>query len=298
MNEFHFEEDTFFECQNSGLCCRTDWIIPVEKTKADRLAELGPKLALAKTPGGTYRLNKVGSRCGFLTDTDHCRVHGEIGPEHKPLTCQVFPYTFTPTPDGTLVGLSHYCPSVRARIGTALSEQSHSVEPLLEQLNLPSRTSGIVTLIGDQTIGWTGYCEIEKKISELLESYPPAEVFWGAHLGFTENPKTWSRMDLDQLLTLPNSLQELDGPLRNLATLLKLELHSQINLVEENQKAYFRSLVRRKFLTKFGSITDNLATLAVCALLLRWVRDPDECIQVLELHLTHGSGFPIDLFKS
>ncbi len=46
---------------------------------------------------GFHRIrSRADGACGFLSPTNRCRLHEELGGAHKPLTCRMFPFTFHP----------------------------------------------------------------------------------------------------------------------------------------------------------------------------------------------------------
>ena len=59
--------------------------------------------------------------CGFLSGSNRCRLHEELGNRGKPLTCRMFPYQFHPTPAAVVVTTSFGCPTVVANRGERIA---------------------------------------------------------------------------------------------------------------------------------------------------------------------------------
>jgi len=57
------------------------------------------------------KLRQVDGRCVFLTAERLCRIHAELGADHKPRVCQQFPRRATRTESGYRVGLDPACTS-------------------------------------------------------------------------------------------------------------------------------------------------------------------------------------------
>lgn len=71
---------------------------------------------------GFHRIRqRADGACGFLSPTNRCRIHEELGAGRKPLTCRVFPYSFHPAADGVVVGTSFGCPTIVANHGDLIA---------------------------------------------------------------------------------------------------------------------------------------------------------------------------------
>ena len=113
-------DNVVFTCQNSGACCRSDWLIGVDAVSHARLRDVAwPTLDPALGPGEkfvplafplpsgerlTFARNPAGS-CVFLTSDTRCSIHRHLGAAAKPQVCREFPYHFVETPDGVAVGV-------------------------------------------------------------------------------------------------------------------------------------------------------------------------------------------------
>ncbi|MCA9777226.1 MAG: YkgJ family cysteine cluster protein [Candidatus Eremiobacteraeota bacterium] len=116
-----FPEGQNFECSDCDKCCTSSWAPPVERELLAPLGETKPR------PGYTpLRLFSDGQvvvnsdddgNCVFL-DEHRCQLHGT---GLKPQACEQFPFTFTPTPEGVVVGVSFLCKSVQENTGKPLS---------------------------------------------------------------------------------------------------------------------------------------------------------------------------------
>jgi hypothetical protein len=116
-----------YACRESGVCCSSDWAIPVEDALHARLAtaiaagELRPRDGLGlKERGDLPRgmrsvLGRLRGRCVFHREGRHaCALHAWAGPDAKPVACRQFPWLAVHDPRGTFVSLSHVCPSAAA----------------------------------------------------------------------------------------------------------------------------------------------------------------------------------------
>jgi hypothetical protein len=113
-----------YACRHSGVCCSSDWEIPVEDTLHARLTraiaagELRPRDGVGLKdrpglpPGARAVLTLLRGRCVFHHEGPNaCALHAWGGPDGKPVACRQFPWTAVHDPRGTFVSLSHVCPS-------------------------------------------------------------------------------------------------------------------------------------------------------------------------------------------
>lgn len=172
-----------FTCQQSGACCRSDWLIGVDDAAHARLRDvawerhdpaLGPGAKFVPLPfalpGGermTFARRPSG-RCVFLTEDARCAVHRHLGAGAKPQVCREFPYHFVQTPDGVAVGVSFACTAVRAHHGATLPAQQDEVRAVLAGSTRVERLPEPLTLFGSIEIGWEQYRPIEAALLELL----------------------------------------------------------------------------------------------------------------------------------
>jgi Fe-S-cluster containining protein len=175
--------DVVFTCQNSGACCRSDWLIGVDDVAHARLREIdwtrhdpalgpGPHFTALPfpLPSGervTFARRGDGS-CVFLTGDARCAIHRHRGAAAKPQVCREFPYHFVETPDGVAVGVSFACTAVRGHRGRSLAEQADEVRAVLAGSRRVERLPEPLTLFGSIDIPWAAYRPIEAALLDLL----------------------------------------------------------------------------------------------------------------------------------
>src|SRR5215468_7869712 len=169
-------DDVVFTCQQSGACCRNDWLIGVEDSARARLEAVdwtrlspplppGPKfrpLPFA-LPGGeraTFARRPDGA-CVFLDPDERCGIHTRLGARGKPQVCREFPYSFVDTPDGVAVGVSFARTAVRAHHGHSLSAQQAEIREVLAGSTRVRRLPGPLALYSSVDITWAQYRPIE-----------------------------------------------------------------------------------------------------------------------------------------
>lgn len=127
-----------FTCASCARCCRR-WEILVSPAEAASLRQRdaarwfrdAPESAegtggdpFEPVPGwrGYERIRKrPDGACGFLSDTNRCRLHEELGAARKPLTCRMFPFQLHPAPHAVIVAASFGCPTVVANTGERIA---------------------------------------------------------------------------------------------------------------------------------------------------------------------------------
>jgi len=176
-------DDVVFTCQQSGACCRNDWLIGVEDSARARLEAVdwtrlspplppGPKfrpLPFA-LPGGeraTFARRPDGA-CVFLDPDERCGIHTRLGARGKPQVCREFPYSFVDTPDGVAVGVSFACTAVRAHHGHSLSAQQAEIREVLAGSTRVRRLPDPLALYSSVDITWAQYRPIEAALLALL----------------------------------------------------------------------------------------------------------------------------------
>lgn len=133
-----------WRCGRSGVCCSSGWPIPVERAADARLRALVARgaLDLGATVGGPSaaaecllprlsdaddeHVSRLGhddaGRCLLLeaprpgTQRAACAVQRQHGPGALPVACRLFPRVALLEPRGVSLTLSHYCPTVAARL--------------------------------------------------------------------------------------------------------------------------------------------------------------------------------------
>ena len=119
-----------YRCANSGACCSVDWDVPVEvpvyRSLADALARgritqqesadgggapfiVGDNLP--EDTGAIFARTSEGQCVFFHRDSRLCSIHRDVGESHLPSTCRHFPRVAVSDRRGTLISLTHYCPT-------------------------------------------------------------------------------------------------------------------------------------------------------------------------------------------
>jgi Fe-S-cluster containining protein len=175
--------DAVYTCQNSGACCRHDWLIGVEDEARDRLSAVDWKTVDPTLPPGdkfvrlplplaggehTTFARKTDGACAFLGPGERCGIHSRLGYEAKPQVCREFPYYFVETPDGVAVGVSFACTAVRAHHGAPLTAQQAQIRDVLAGSRRVGRVPASISLYSGIDIGWNDYRPIETALLDVL----------------------------------------------------------------------------------------------------------------------------------
>lgn len=183
MTRLLLADDVVFTCQQSGACCRNDWLIGVDDAARARLEQVdwtrlqpplpaGPKFqalpfALAGGERATFARRGDGA-CVFLDPDERCGIHTRLGAAAKPQVCREFPYTFVDTPDGVAVGVSFACTAVRAHRGRPLSAQEAEIREVLAGSTRVHALPDPIVLYSAVDISWPQYRPIERALLALL----------------------------------------------------------------------------------------------------------------------------------
>ena len=163
-----------YACRHSGVCCSSDWEIPVEDALHARLAsaigagELQPRdgVGLVDCPGvpaGTRSiLGRRSGRCVFHTAGPcGCDLHAWGGADAKPVACRQFPWIAVRDPRGTFASLSHVCPAAQDRLVdpallvlAPLPRAAASLDGLDVRRSLPPALSPRLLLDWDALSAW------------------------------------------------------------------------------------------------------------------------------------------------
>jgi hypothetical protein len=119
-----------YQCRRSGVCCTSDWDVPVELPLYRNLDEAlaGGQLIPAAAPadeepvlvhgsdlpdGAAAMVSRTSSGdCVFYhRSSGLCVIHRELGEESLPATCRHFPRVAIRDARGTFISLTHYCPT-------------------------------------------------------------------------------------------------------------------------------------------------------------------------------------------
>jgi len=177
------DERVVFTCQNSGACCRNDWLIGVDRAAHERLrkvdwSRVDPALPPGEKfvplgfalPGGeamTFARTPAGA-CVFLTPEQKCSIHANLGARTKPQICREFPYYFVQTPDGVAVGVSFACTAVRGHQGAPLAEQRGEIFDVLSGSTRIRTLPEPLSLYSDLSATWEEYRAIEEALLAIL----------------------------------------------------------------------------------------------------------------------------------
>jgi len=176
-----------FECTGCGNCCFS-WPVPLNDNDVSRLETLaaleardyikplGQRSDALKS--STHSLEKrADGKCVFLDDDNRCKLHSNFGPEAKPAMCQLFPYTFTPTPSGVYASVSFASTGVLTNSGRPLQEQSEHLQSrwsLMQSLNPEYQPDWhSAQLLDGVPISWTEYLAVDRDLLELLRPNGP-----------------------------------------------------------------------------------------------------------------------------
>ena len=124
-----------YKCQHSGVCCSSDWDVPVELNVYGALDELlrGKRLRpesaasdrqpplvtgddLPEDAAAMLARTEEGSCVFFHRGTRLCVVHRDHGAAVLPATCRHYPRLAVRDRRGTFISLTHYCPTAASAL--------------------------------------------------------------------------------------------------------------------------------------------------------------------------------------
>ncbi len=124
-----------YRCRHSGVCCSSDWDVPVDVPVYRSLDEAlrGGRLAVAEpaqhdTPALIVDDDLPDDTAAMVarTESGHCVfyhrhsglcvVHRDFGQEALPVTCRHFPRLAVRDGRGTFISLTHYCPTAASML--------------------------------------------------------------------------------------------------------------------------------------------------------------------------------------
>lgn len=186
----HFLAGQRFECTACAKCCHGQgWSIAVDARSAGKLKGSLLELrvlqereipALVRDDEGNLVVNKHEGACVFLRDDSLCGVHAEMGADVKPLGCRQFPFLFTQTPDGLVVGVSFFCSSIQRNSGQPLESYQAELEKLLKESRPTTVGRTPLVLRPGVKVTWEIYRALEAFLGDHLESDPliAGRVVW------------------------------------------------------------------------------------------------------------------------
>lgn len=193
-----------WRCGRSGACCTAGWPIPVEPEVAallraglrrGRLAPPGERdeARLLERPadlgaGSAALLGRNAQGACLLFDRAGgrvCALHRDLGHAALPVACRLFPRVGLLEPHGVSVSLSHFCPTVAARLFDEAAPEGVVADPpafprgALEE-GLDARAALPPLLRPDALLGWEGQRAFERHLVAVLtqERGPLEETLW------------------------------------------------------------------------------------------------------------------------
>jgi hypothetical protein len=119
-----------YRCRQSGICCTSDWDVPVEVplyrtlTEAIGAGQLSPAAIpeegyptfllgpdLPEDAGAMVGRTPSGNCVFFHSRSGLCVIHRDLGEPRLPSTCRHFPRLAVRDERGTFISLTHYCPT-------------------------------------------------------------------------------------------------------------------------------------------------------------------------------------------
>jgi len=118
---------------------------------------------------GTYSTaRQPNGDCYFLTPENLCTIHRDVEYKAKPLACRQFPFRIRRTPDGVVVGLSFYCPSVMTDTGDPVERYEPEIRSWLDAHSYGSVGDGPMPFDESIQIDWKGYRILEGFVRHCL----------------------------------------------------------------------------------------------------------------------------------
>lgn len=152
MTAFCLDIHARYQCRHAGACCES-WSVPAEpqvielvrERKLRRDGVTGEMFLSATAEDGTQKLivaRDDRGECVFF-DRDRgrlCLIHRDLGSDALPSACRHFPRKIVIDRRGTLISLSHFCPTAAA---TLLAPGTLSIVEALPPLRLSGPIEGL-----------------------------------------------------------------------------------------------------------------------------------------------------------
>jgi Fe-S-cluster containining protein len=152
VSAFCLDVHARYQCQHSGACCE-NWSVPAEAATVETVRGLairrkgaeGPLFLSSVDASGreswTVARDRAGD-CVFFDRSDRgsCVIHRDIGVEALPSACRHFPRKVLRDARGTLISLSHFCPTAAAML---LNHADLSIVAAMPPLRLESLMEGL-----------------------------------------------------------------------------------------------------------------------------------------------------------
>ena len=141
-----------YRCRHSGACCTAGWAIPVEGPALETLrVHFGRERDLFQTEGplpegaaAILTIDRHGA-CVFFDQRNGqlCRVHRDMGPQYLPTACRQFPRIGLHDARGTLISLSHYCPTAASLVTSGSSRDRFAIVTAPSSLAIDGGVEGL-----------------------------------------------------------------------------------------------------------------------------------------------------------
>jgi Fe-S-cluster containining protein len=188
-----------YVCGRSGVCCATQWNVPVETEAFEQIrsaikeGRLPADAAGGRTLEAAFpeRQSERGDRlrvidmepggCSFHSGQS-CRIHDTLGADVLPDVCRLFPRVVVEQPRGIFVSLSHFCPTAVGHLfrdfepGELAPVDRPAAFPAEARLKgLDARTHVPPLVAPQHPMSWTVFERWERFASEWLAD-PSASV--------------------------------------------------------------------------------------------------------------------------
>ena len=204
-----------YRCRDSGVCCTSNWPIPVEPDRLELLtaalatgglrpvasAVLVPLQLVPDAPAETPALVATHEgRCVFHDPAGRCAIHEALGHSALPLACRQFPRVTVTDPRGTSVTLSHYCPTAAGLLRDATAADEHGLivnppafPPDAEYVGLDASAALPPLLRPGILMDWESWWEVERLgVETLLRKGHSAADAVGCVRGAVGRLRQWS----------------------------------------------------------------------------------------------------------
>jgi hypothetical protein len=152
VSAFCLDVHVRYQCQHSGACCDS-WSVPAEPATVEIVTASGVRRRGAEGPlflpsvgaGGAQSWMVARDPAGGCVFFDwnargSCVIHRDVGMEALPAACRHFPRIVLHDSRGTLISLSHFCPTAAAML---LNRADLSIVEARPPLRLASAMEGL-----------------------------------------------------------------------------------------------------------------------------------------------------------
>lgn len=171
-----------FRCDGVGTCCRSGYVIPLDRIGKDRVVASAKRLHLG-TDGVVLLPTRAGQRwtyaldndpaCPFLGSDSACRLHGRPA---QPPACRVFPLTFVRAGRVVHASVAHRCGCGALNRGELLADQRRSLRRRMElgpvpRLHARTQLDDVGHTVGlDVAEGWADLTEAHRDPLRLVDA--------------------------------------------------------------------------------------------------------------------------------